>query len=98
MRRGLNQYEQEVLDDTGLSMPRFAHLRNHIKCERCHRWLRAKKYLGKELCQEDKDADAWSADVHPGCLCGRCARQVNDGAPLDIDEIILGEWPCNATN
>ena len=72
---GLNQFERDVKDYTGLSIPKFSHLRNMVKCCDCDKWFRASKYLHKEMIQEDKDADAFeTARIHPNILCGKCGR------------------------
>lgn len=75
MRRELNEYQEEVLEFTGLSIPRFAHLRNHVKCLDCGHWFKACKYLGKEIADDDKFADAWGVNIHPGVMCGKCGRK-----------------------
>ena len=80
MRNGLNQFEREILEDTGLSIPQFAHIRNRVYCSNCRQWFRANKYLGKELAQEDKDADAWGVRIHPGIMCGRCGAKYREEA------------------
>ena len=75
MRRGLNKYQNEVLEYTGLSIPRFAHLRNHVICSDCGHWFKARNCLGKEIADDDKFADAWGVNIHPAALCGKCGRK-----------------------
>ena len=87
MHRGLNQFERGVLADTGLSIPRFAHIRNRVYCSACKQWFRANKYLWKELVREDKDADAWGVRIHPGIMCGRCGAKCREEAYSSRDFI-----------
>lgn len=75
MRRELNEFQNEVLEFTGLSIPRFAHRRNRVICSDCYKWIRASKELPKEMVQDDKDADAYGLDIHPGIVCGKCGRK-----------------------
>lgn len=64
-RRGLNEFQNEVLEYTGLSIPRFAHIRNRVRCSDCGHWFKARKCLGKEIVDDDKFADAWGVNIHP---------------------------------
>ena len=86
--RGLNQFQNEVLEYTGLSIPRFAHIRNHVICVDCGHWFKACKCLGKEIADDDKFADAWGVNIHPLVLCGQCGRKywtkADDKSPLDF--------------
>ena len=75
MRRELNEFQNEVLEYTGLSIPRFAHRRNRARCCDCYKWIRASKELPKEMVQDYKDADAYGLDIHPGIMCGKCGRK-----------------------
>lgn len=75
MRRELNEFQNDVLKYTGLSIPRFAHRRNRIRCCDCYKWIRASKNLPKEMVQDDKDADAFGLNIHPGIVCGKCGRK-----------------------
>lgn len=75
MRRELNEFQNEVLEDTGLSIPRFAHRRNRVRCCDCDHWFKASKCLGKEITDEDKFADAWGVNIHPAIMCGKCGRK-----------------------
>lgn len=95
MRNGLNQFECEVLADTGLSIPRFAHIRNRVYCSDCKQWFRANKYLGKELVREDKDADAWGVRIHPGIMCGRCGAKcrVEYKAEIEVLPGVIESFP-----
>ena len=54
MRKELNDYEDEIRSLTGLSIPRFAHIRNRVKCDDCKKWFKATKYLPKEMAEENK--------------------------------------------
>jgi len=87
-RRGLNEFQNEVLEYTGLSIPRFAHLRNMARCCDCGKWFRASKYLPKDLIQDNKDADGFGVDIHPGIMCGKCGRKYwtkdDEKSPLDF--------------
>ena len=75
MRRELNEFQNKVLEYTGLSIPRFAHRRNRVRCSDCYKWIRASKNLPKEMVQDDKDADAYDLDIHPGIVCGKCGSK-----------------------
>jgi uncharacterized protein with PIN domain len=75
MRRELNEYQEEVLEFTGLSIPRFAHRRNRVRCSDCGHWFKACKCLGKEIADDDKFADAWGVNIHPVVTCGKCGRK-----------------------
>lgn len=75
MRRELNEFQNEVLEYTGLSIPRFAHRRNRVRCSDCCHWFKACKCIGKEIADEDKFADAWGVNIHPGVICGKCGRK-----------------------
>ena len=75
MRRELNEFQNDVLKYTGLSIPRFAHRRNRVRCCDCYKWIRASKELPKEMVQDDKDADTYGLDIHPGIVCGKCGRK-----------------------
>lgn len=33
------------------------------------------KYLGKEITDDDKFADAWGVNIHPVVMCGKCGRK-----------------------
>ena len=54
MRKELNDYEDQIKSLTGLSIPRFAHIRNRVKCNDCKKWFKATKYLPKEMAEENK--------------------------------------------
>lgn len=86
--RGLNEFQNEVMEYTGLSIPRFAHLRNLARCCDCGKWFRASKYLPKDLIQDNKDADGFGVDIHPGIMCGKCGRKywtrADEKSPLDF--------------
>ena len=75
MRREQNEFQNDVLKYTGLSIPRFAHCRNRLRCSDCYKWIRASKELPKEIVQDYKDADAYGLDIHPGIVCGKCGRK-----------------------
>ena len=75
MRRELNQYENEVMDYTGLSIARFAHIRNRVKCEDCGHWFKAVKYLTKDIAQECKENDVMDETPQYGIVCGKCGRK-----------------------
>ena len=90
MRRELNEFQNEVLEYTGLSIPRFAHRRNHVICGDCGHWFKACKYLGKEIADDDKFADAWGVNIHPGILCGKCGRKYWTKSDMQTD-VLTGE-------
>lgn len=71
----LNDYENTVHDWSGLTIPRFALIRNRVKCNDCGRWFRASKYLPKEVIQDDKDDNAYEAAIHPVIMCGKCGKK-----------------------
>lgn len=75
MRRELNQYENEVMDYTGLSIARFAHIRNRVKCEDCGHWFKAAKYLTKDIAHECKENDVMDETPNYGIVCGKCGRK-----------------------
>jgi len=75
MRRELNQYENEVIDYTGLSIARFAHIRNRVKCEDCGHWFKAVKYLTKDIAHEYKENDVMDETPQYGIVCGKCGRK-----------------------
>ena len=75
MRRELNQYENEVIDYTGLSIARFAHIRNRVKCEDCGHWFKAVKYLTKDIAHECKENDVMDETPQYGIVCGKCGRK-----------------------
>ena len=75
MRRELNEFQNEVLEYTGLSIPRFAHRRNRVRCSDCGNWFKASKYIGKEMADDDKFADAWGVNIHPVAMCGKCGSK-----------------------
>lgn len=90
MRRGLNKFQNEVLEYTGFSIPRFAHRRNHVICSDCGHWFKARKCLGKEIVDDDKFADAWGVDIHPGIMCGKCGRKYWTKSDMQTD-VLTGE-------
>lgn len=84
-RRALNEFQNEVLEYTGLSIPRFAHIRNMARCTDCQKWFKASKYLPKELIQDNKDADGFGVDIHPGIICGKCGRKYWTKSDMQTD-------------
>ena len=89
-RRGLNEFQNEVLEYTGLSIPRFAHIRNMARCCDCGKWFKASKYLPKDLIQDNKDADGFGVDIHPGIICGKCGRKYWTKSDMQTD-VFTGE-------
>jgi ribosomal protein S27AE len=75
IRRELNQYENDVMDYTGLSIARFAHIRNRVKCGDCGHWFKAAKYLTKDIAQECKENDVMDETPQYGFVCGKCGRK-----------------------
>jgi len=90
IRRCLNEFQNEVLEYTGLSIPRFAHLRNRVRCYDCDHWFKASKFLGKEIAEEDKDYDGWGVDIHPAIVCGKCGRKYWTRSDMQTD-VLTGE-------
>ena len=75
MRRELNQYENDVMNYTGLSIARFAHIRNRVKCDDCGHWFKAVKYLPKDIVQKCKDDDVMDATPQYHIVCEKCGRK-----------------------
>jgi uncharacterized protein with PIN domain len=75
MRKELNDYESQIKSLTGLSIPRFAHIRNRVKCNDCKKWFKATKYLPKEMVEENKYENCFDETPQPIILCGKCGRE-----------------------
>ena len=72
MRKELNDYEDQIKSLTGLSIPRFAHIRNRAKCHDCKKWFKATKYLPKEMAEENKYESCFDETPQPIIVCGKC--------------------------
>lgn len=85
MRKELNDYEDQIKSLTGLSIPRFAHIRNRAKCNDCKKWFRATKYLPKEMAEENKYESCFDEMPQPIIVCGKCGVKYFSKADLDSD-------------
>ena len=85
MRKELNDYEDQIKSFTGLSIPRFAHIRNRVKCDDCKKWFKATKYLPKEMVEENKYENCFDDTPQPIIVCGRCGVKYFSKADLDSD-------------
>lgn len=91
MRKELNDYEDQIKSLTGLSIPRFAHIRNRVKCHVCKKWFKATKYLPKEMAEENKYESCFDETPQPIILCGQCG--VKYFSKADIDSDFFGKRP-----
>ena len=85
MRKELNDYEDQIKSLTGLSIPRFAHIRNRVKCNDCKKWFKATKYLPKEMVEENKYECCFDETPHPIIVCLKCGMKYFSKADLDSD-------------
>ena len=81
----MNDYEDQIKSLTGLSIPRFAHIRNRAKCNDCKKWFKATKYLPKELAEENKYESCFDENPQPIILCGKCGVKYFSKADIDSD-------------
>lgn len=85
MRKELNDYEDQIKSLTGLSIPRFAHIRNRAKCHDCKKWFKATKYLPKEMAEEYKYESCFDETPQPIIVCGKCGTKYFSKADLYSD-------------
>ena len=85
MRKELNDYEDEIKSLTGLSIPRFAHIRNRVKCSDCEKWFKATKYMPKEMAEENKYESCFDENPQPIIVCGKCGRKYFSKADCNSD-------------
>lgn len=85
MHKELNDYEDQIKSLTGLSIPRFAHIRNRAKCHDCKKWFKATKYLPKEMVEENKYESCFDETPQPIIVCGKCGKKYFSKADLDSD-------------
>lgn len=83
MRKELNDYEDQIKSLTGLSIPRFAHIRNRVKCNVCKKWFNATKYLPKEMVEENKYECCFDETPQPNIVCGKCGMKYFSKADRD---------------
>ena len=85
MRKELNDYEDQIKSLTGLSIPRFAHIRNRVKCNDCKKWFKATKYLPKELAEVNKYESCFDETPQPIIVCGKCGMKFFSKADCHSD-------------
>ncbi len=85
MRKELNDYEDQIKSLTGLSISRFAHIRNRVKCDDCKKWFKATKYLPKEMAEENKYENCFDETPQPIIVCGKCGRKLFSKADCNSD-------------
>ena len=85
MRKELNDYEDQIKCFTGLSIPRFAHIRNRVKCHDCKKWFKATKYLPKEMVEENKYENCFDDTPQPIIVCWQCGKKSFSKADCDSD-------------
>ena len=85
MRKELNDYEDQIKSLTGLSIPRFAHIRNRVKCHVCEKWFKATKYLPKEMAEENKYESCFDETPQPIIVCGKCGMKYFSKADCNSD-------------
>ena len=85
MRKELNDYEDQIKSLTGLSIPRFAHIRNRVKCDDCKKWFKATKYLPKEMVEENKYESCFDETPQPIIVCGKCGMKFFSKADRNSD-------------